>query len=458
MTDEAKILIVEDDEDVLNSCRLLLKKHFGQVITTNTPTMIPKLMAEQDFDAVLLDMNFEPKDHSGRDGLRWLSHILDTDPMAVVIMITAYSSVDAAVEAMKRGAVDFIEKPWNNEKLVSTLKTAVRLRRAQDDSRKYRQHAQLLSEDLSRRHQSIIGESDAIRHVLDIVAKVAPTDANILILGESGTGKELVAREIHARSERSAEAFVSVDLGAITETLLESELFGHKKGAFTGAADDRMGRFQAANGGTFFLDEIGNLPLSAQSKLLTALENRQVTPLGGVRPQNIDIRLISATNVEPEKMTDNAVFRQDLLYRLNTVEIRLPPLRERVDDIPMLVNFFLGQYSRKFNRSVNTISERAMEQLLEYSWPGNVRELRYCIERAVILLDGDELGVRDFSVLDASRLRVSADNTQNRSLEQIEENTVRQVLKKHKGNVSYAAKELGLTRTSLYRRIKKYEI
>jgi transcriptional regulator with PAS, ATPase and Fis domain len=249
-----------------------------------------------------------------------------------------------------------------------------------------------------------------------------------------------------------------VDLGAITETLLESELFGHKKGAFTGAADDRMGRFHAANGGTFFLDEIGNLPLSAQSKLLTALENRQVTPLGGVRPQNIDIRLISATNVEPEKMTDNAVFRQDLLYRLNTVEIRLPPLRERVDDIPMLVNFFLGQYSRKFNRSVNTISERAMEQLLEYSWPGNVRELRYCIERAVILLDGDELGVRDFSVLDASRLRVSADNTQNRSLEQIEENTVRQVLKKHKGNVSYAAKELGLTRTSLYRRIKKYEI
>jgi two-component system response regulator HydG len=457
MTDDGKILIVEDDEDVLRACRLLLKKHFSQVTTSNTPEMIPQLMADSDFDAIMLDMNFAPNDHSGRDGLKWLANILNADPMAVVVMITAFSSVDAAVEAMKLGAVDFVEKPWNNEKLLSTLKAAVRLRRAQSDSRRFQQQARILAEDLSRRHHPIIGESTAIKKVLDVVSKAAPTDANILILGESGTGKELVAREIHARSRRADEVFVSVDLGAITETLLESELFGHRKGAFTGAADDRMGRFQAANGGTFFLDEIGNLPLSAQSKLLTVLENREVTPLGDVRPQEIDIRLISATNVDMSGLKDNAEFRQDLLYRLNTVEIQLPPLRERVDDIPLLANSFLNQYSRKFNRPVTGFGDDAMSLLMSYSWPGNIRELRYSIERAVILFDGDELQASDFSALRDEGGR-AATTGQHRSLEQIEESTIRDVLQKHDGNISYAAKELGITRTSLYRRIKKYEI
>jgi len=458
MTQDGRILIVEDDEDVLSSCRLLLKKHFDNVTTSNTPAMIPQLMAENEFDAILLDMNFEPNDHSGRDGLKWLSNILNADQMAVVVMITAFSSVDAAVEAMKLGAVDFIEKPWNNEKLVSTLKAAVRLRRAQSDSKRFQQQARILSEDLSRRHHPITGESSAIKKVMDIVSKAAPTDANILILGESGTGKELVAREIHARSQRADEVFVSVDLGAITETLLESELFGHKKGAFTGAGEDRLGRFQAASGGTFFLDEIGNLPLSAQSKLLTALENREVTPLGDERPREIDIRLVSATNVDLSKLKDSSEFRQDLLYRLNTVEIHLPPLRERIDDIPLLANSFLNQYSRKFNRMVNGISDDAMKLLTTYSWPGNIRELRYSIERAMILFDGEELRSSDFSALKKGNARPSAMGVQNKSLEQMEENAIRQVLQKHDGNVSYAAKELGLTRTSLYRRIKKYEI
>lgn len=457
MTNDDKILIVEDDEDVLRSCRLLLKRHFSQVVTSNTPEMIPQLMKDSEFDAILLDMNFAPNDHSGRDGLKWLSNILTVDPMAVVVMITAFSSVNAAVDAMKLGAVDFIEKPWNNEKLVSTLKAAVRLRRAQNDSNRFQSQARMLSDDLSRRHHPIIGESLAIRKVLDVVSKAAPTDANILILGESGTGKELVAREIHAASKRANEVFVSVDLGAITETLLESELFGHRKGAFTGADDDRLGRFQAASGGTFFLDEIGNLPLSAQSKLLTVLENREVTPLGDVHPKAIDIRLVSATNVELSSLKNNAEFRQDLLYRLNTVEIQLPPLRERVDDIPLLANSFLNQYSRKFNRPVNGINDDAMNLLLSYAWPGNIRELRYSIERAVILFDGEELGVEDFSALSTGDTQLSI-RGQNLSLDQIEESTVRQVLQKHNGNVSYAAKELGLTRTSLYRRMKKYEI
>lgn len=457
MTADGKILIVEDDEDVLGSCRLLLKKHFSQVTTSNTPEMIPQLMADNEFDAIMLDMNFAPNDHSGKDGLKWLSNILNADQMAAVVMITAFSSVDAAVEAMKLGAVDFVEKPWNNEKLLSTLKAAVRLRRAQSDSKRFQQQARILAEELSRRHHPIIGESTAIRKVLDIVSKAAPTDANILILGESGTGKELVAREIHARSRRADEVFVSVDLGAITETLLESELFGHRKGAFTGAANDRLGRFQAANGGTFFLDEIGNLPLSAQSKLLTVLENREVTPLGDVLPQEIDIRLISATNIDMADLKDSSEFRQDLLYRLNTVEIVLPPLRERVDDIPLLAHAFLSQYLRKFNRPTVGFSNEAMKLLTEYSWPGNIRELRYSIERAVILFDDDELQVSDFSALSDNKAGAPTIG-HSRSLEQIEESTIRDVLQKHDGNVSYAAKELGITRTSLYRRIKKYEI
>lgn len=458
MADRAKILIVDDDEDILGICRMVLKKRFGQVITSNTPEMIPQLMAETEFDAILLDMNFEPGDHSGRDGLKWLSKILEHDERAVVILITAFSSVDAAVEAMKRGAADFIEKPWNNEKLISTISVAVRLRRAQTESKGLRQHIRILSEDMSRRYHPIVGQSWAMKRVMDIIGKAAPTDANVLILGENGTGKELVAREIHARSQRANEVFVSVDLSAVPESLLESELFGHKKGSFTDAREDRLGRFQTAEGGTFFLDEIGNLPLSVQPKLLTALENRKVTPIGGERPEPIDIRLISATNVAPSEMKNSGVFRPDLLYRLNTVEIHVPALRERVDDIPLLVDSFLSEYTRKYNRSMYAISDDALALLMAYDWPGNIRELRYSIERAVILNDGDELNLHDFASLDGSGDAAVLTDYEDGSLEQIEEAAIRRVLAKHRGNVTNAAKELDLTRTSLYRRIKKYEL
>ena len=458
MADRAKILIVDDDEDILGICRMVLKKRFGQVITSNTPEMIPQLMAETEFDAILLDMNFEPGDHSGRDGLKWLSKILEHDERAVVILITAFSSVDAAVEAMKRGAADFIEKPWNNEKLISTISVAVRLRRAQTESKGLRQHIRILSEDMSRRYHPIVGQSWAMKRVMDIIGKAAPTDANVLILGENGTGKELVAREIHARSQRANEVFVSVDLSAVPESLLESELFGHKKGSFTDAREDRLGRFQTAEGGTFFLDEIGNLPLTVQPKLLAALENRKVTPIGGERPEPIDIRLISATNVAPSEMKNSGVFRPDLLYRLNTVEIHVPALRERVDDIPLLVDSFLSEYSRKYNRSMYSISDDALALLMAYDWPGNIRELRYSIERAVILNDGDELNLHDFASLDGSGDAAVLTDREDGSLEQIEEAAIRRVLAKHRGNVTNAAKELDLTRTSLYRRIKKYEL
>jgi DNA-binding NtrC family response regulator len=457
MSDNANILIIDDDEDILNACRLLLKKRFGNIVTSNDPHNIPALMADNDFQAILLDMNFRPGDNSGEQGLRWLKRILTIDSNAVVILVTAFSSVDAAVEAMKLGAHDFIEKPWNNEKLISTLNAAIQLRRSREEANRFKQTSRMLAEDIQRRHHPIIGQSEALQNVLSIVRKAAPTDANVLILGENGTGKELIAHEIHALSQRTDEAFVSVDLNAVPATLLDSELFGHKKGAYTDAREDRMGRFQAANKGTFFLDEIGNLPLSLQPKLLTVLENRTVTPLGGTRAEAIDIRLVSATNVTMEDLKNPEVFRPDLLYRLNTVEIRLPPLRQCRDDIPLLANAFMREYARKYNRSMEGISNQAMSQLMNYRWPGNVRELRYSIERAVILADGDELGLQDFlSLTDSTNQAVQLEKTQNQTLDDMEKATIDKCLRDHQGNISHAAKELGLTRASLYRRIEKY--
>jgi len=459
MTNQARILIVDDDEDILSACRLLLKKHFGNIVTLNDPLNIPALMAEQEFHAILLDMNFRPGDDSGEEGLRWLRRILEIDPKVVVILVTAFSSVDAAVEAMKLGAHDFIEKPWNNERLVSTLIAAVRLHRSQEKANRFQQHSRMLADDISRRHHPIIGQSNAINEVLSVVRKAAPTDANLLILGENGTGKGLIAREVHALSRRAGEAFITVDLGAVPSTLLDSELFGHKKGAFTDAREDRMGRFQAAEQGTFFLDEIGNLPLSMQPKLLQALESREITPLGSTRAESIDIRLVSATNMKLEELRNPEVFRPDLLYRLNTVEIHLPPLRDRAPDIPLIANVFVREYTRKYNRHIEGISNAAMQLLMDYRWPGNIRELRYSIERAIILADGEELNVGDFSSLAEDKTSFTAPASMSgHTLDDIEKTTIEQVLKKHNGNISRAANELGLTRTSLYRRIEKYDL
>lgn len=457
MTEQTNILIVDDDEDILSACRVLLKKRFDQVVTCQDPRNIPSLMAGQEFHVVMLDMNFNPGEISGEEGLRWLGKILKIDRNAVVIMVTAFSSVDAAVEAMKLGAHDFIEKPWNNERLTSTLTAAVRLRRSREEAQRFKQQNRILTEDVSRRHHPIIGQSEAINEVLSIVRKAAPTEANILILGENGTGKELVAHEIHALSKRADQAFITVDLGAVPTTLLDSELFGHKRGAFTDAHENRMGRFQAANMGTFFLDEIGNLPLSLQPKLLNALETRKITPLGSIRAEPIDIRLVSATNVSYEELRDPGIFRPDLLYRLNTVEIRIPPLRERIEDIPLLANAFVRDYSRKYNRHIDAIGNRAMKLLMEYPWPGNVRELRYCIERAIILVDGNELDVKDFtSLAEASQPVASQAHASGQTLDDIEKVSIEQVLRRNQGNISHTAKELGLTRASLYRRIKKF--
>jgi len=453
----ANILIVDDDKDILSACRLLLKKRFGNIFTSTDPRNIPAMMAENAFHTILLDMNFRPGDNSGEEGLQWLGRILEIDPNAVVILVTAFSSVDAAVEAMKLGAHDFIEKPWNNEKLVSTITAAISLRRTREEANRYKQTSRMLAEDIQRRHHPIIGQSEALQNVLSIVRKAAPTDANVLILGENGTGKELIAREIHALSQRAGEAFVSVDLGAVPETLLDSELFGHKKGAYTDAREDRMGRFQAADKGTFFLDEIGNLPLSLQPKLLTVLENRMVTPLGGTRAEPIDIRLLSATNVSSEELKNPEVFRPDLLYRLNTVEIRLPPLRACRDDIPLLAYAFMREYTRKYNRPVEGISNDAMSLLMNYRWPGNVRELRYSVERAVILADGDELGIGDFvSLADGASGVNSPAPASGQTLDDVEKSAIEQALRENQGNISHAARALGLTRASLYRRIEKY--
>jgi transcriptional regulator with PAS, ATPase and Fis domain len=336
---------------------------------------------------------------------------------------------------------------------------AVKLRRTQDQANRYRQRSRMLTEDAMRRHHPIIGQSEAILKVLSMVRKAAPTDANVLILGENGTGKELFAHEIHSLSKRADEPFVTVDLGTVPATLLDSELFGHKKGAFTDAREERMGRFQAADRGTFFLDEIGNLPLSVQPKLLQVLENREVTPLGSTRPEPINIRLVSATNLDPQSLRNPDVFRPDLLYRLNTVEIHLPPLRERVDDIPLLANAFVREYSRKYNRPVDAIEDSCMERLQKYPWPGNVRELRYSIERAIILAEGEQLGTRDFALLAGSGPSVPlAQASGAQTLDEVEKTTIEQALNKHQGNISRAAKDLGLTRTSLYRRIEKFDL
>jgi DNA-binding NtrC family response regulator len=455
MTDKANVLVIDDDRDILSACRVLLKRQFNAVVTCQDPRDIPSLLAGEDFQVILLDMNFSPGASSGDEGLYWLGRILELDRDAVVVMVTAFSSVGAAVEAMKLGAHDFIEKPWNNERLVSTLEAAVRLCRSREEARRFRQQNRILAEEVARRHHPIIGQSQAIQQVLSLIRKTAPTDANVLILGENGTGKGLVAHEIHALSRRSDQAFITVDLGTMPPTLLDSELFGHKKGAFTDAREDRLGRFQAADKGTFFLDEIGNLPLSLQPKLLQVLETREITPLGSVRAEPVDIRLVSATNLEPEDLRNPEIFRQDLLYRLNTVEIRVPALRERIDDIPLLTNAFVREYARKYNRHVDGLSNQAMQALMEYRWPGNVRELRYCIERAIILAEGHELDVGDFASLRQAEPAAAPAGT-GRTLDELERASIEAALKANRGNISRTAKELGLTRASLYRRIEKF--
>ena len=457
MPGNERILIVEDDRDILVAAKLLLKRHFPQVLTATDPAVIPELMGEAPFDAVLLDMNFGAGERSGREGLHWLSRILEIDRDAVVILITAYTAIDTAVEAIKMGAIDFVAKPWQNEKLIATVQAAIKLRHSRTEAARLKDQNQELAAHISRPSELMLGESEAMRAVFRVIAKAAPTEANVLILGENGTGKELVAREIHRQSMRSGGVFMSVDLGAVAESVVPSELFGHRKGAFTGANENRIGRFQAASGGTLFLDELGNIPRHVQAKLLTALERREVVPVGANAPVPIDVRVISATNVARAELADEATFRQDLLYRLNTVEIELPPLRERTGDIPILADHFMRTYARKYGRPVRRLSPEAMATIAAHPWPGNVRSLRHALERAVILCEGDTLRPSDFPLPRVDRAAEVDDGPRpGTTLADLERQAIVGALERHAGNVSHAARELGITRTSLYRRMGKY--
>ncbi len=449
-----KVLVIDDDPDVLNAVRLLLKKHVEAVTIEKDPEKIPGMLRDVSFDVVFLDMNFARGATSGEEGFRWLKKILDIDPHVVVILITAYGDVESAVRAIKEGAMDFILKPWRPEKLLATLSAALNLHTSRKEAETLRTRQKQLSDDLDKPFHEFIGESASMQEVFRSINKVAKTNANVLILGENGTGKELVARAIHRQSPRSGEVFISVDIGAISETLFESELFGHKKGAFTDAREDRAGRFEVANGGTLFLDEIGNLPMTLQAKILRAIETRTITRLGSNQPVTVDVRLICAANQPIYEMVAENQFRQDLLYRINTVEILIPPLRERPEDIPPLAEHFLKEYRRKYNKPIKKLNSAAMQKLKNYAWPGNVRELQHALERAVIMSEPRVLEPHDFIL---SQNEPGMDKTGGSyNLEEVEKNIIRDAISKHGGNISQAARELGLSRASLYRRLEKY--
>jgi DNA-binding NtrC family response regulator len=453
---QGKILIVDDNEDLLKAAKMHLKRHFSQVDIEKNPEAIPALMNNEDYDVILLDMNFTKDVSSGREGYFWLEKILSLDPSAVVVLITAYGDVQMAVKAIKAGATDFVLKPWENEKLLATLYSAMRLRESRDVIENLKIKNQEINQALNERYSDIIGTSAAMQKIFQTIDRVAKTDANVLILGENGTGKELIARAIHRNSSRKNENFASVDLGSITETLFESELFGHKKGAFTDAKEDRAGRFELANGGTLFLDEIGNLSMPLQAKLLTVLQNRKVSRVGANKDTPIDIRLICATNMPLYDMVKENRFRQDLLYRINTIEIEVPPLRERFEDIPLLANHFLKHYAEKYEKNVNKISDGAVTRMHKHPWPGNIRELQHSIERAVILSNGSVLQPEDFNFTPSSGKEDGQLALEQYNLEEVEKLLIRKVLKKYNGNITQAASELGLTRSSLYRRLEKY--
>jgi DNA-binding NtrC family response regulator len=452
---DARILVVDDNEDILQAARLLLKRHFSGVQTLSDPAQLLALTKTHGFDVLLLDMNFAPGADSGAEGLAQLDAVLAADPEAVVVLITAHGDIDLAVEAMKKGAADFVTKPWENERLVATLMAALNLRFSRREAEDLRQRNRGLiaaSNNGGMGESGIIGTAPAMLRVFGSLRRAAPTDANVLILGENGTGKELAARALHRLSMRASEVFLRVDLGALSPQLFESELFGHRRGAFTDARSDRTGYLRAATGGTLFLDEIGNVPLHLQSKLLTALERREVVPVGAENAEPIDVRLISATNLSRAQLADENRFRQDLLYRINTVELTLPPLRERREDIPALLQHYANFYAQKYNLAPRRFSAALLERLCDWSWPGNVRALRHAVERAVILSEGGLLQEGDFPLPDTPQ-QVATETTR---LDELEKAAVVRALEKHQGNVSRAAVELGLTRTSLYRRMEKH--
>lgn len=448
-------MAIDDNEDILFALKLLLKPHVEVIDTISNPQQIPDYISSGNYDVVLLDMNFTKDAISGQEGFDWLAKILEIDSSSVVVFITAYGDAEKAVKAIKAGATDFVLKPWQNEKLLATVSSSIKLRQSRKETETLRNKQKEISAVLDQPFHEFIGNSTEMQSVFSTIKKVAETDANVLILGENGTGKELVARALHRNSLKKDEIFISVDLGAISETLFESELFGHEKGAFTDAKKEKSGRFEIATGGTLFLDEIGNLSLPLQTKLLTVIERREVIRVGSNNPIPVDVRLICATNNNIHQMVDENFFRQDLLYRVNTVEIHLPPLRDRTGDIPLLTDHFLKTYAKKYKKSIRGISAGALKSLTQYPWPGNVRELQHAIERAIIMSDSETLQPEDF-ILSPQTKKVADIEIDTYNLDEIERNIIEKVLKQHQGNITQAAVDLGLTRTSLYRRMEKY--
>lgn len=446
----ASVLVVDDDTDVLTAVRMLLKTEVKDITTEKNPENIRSLFAEKKFDLMLLDMNFNSSINTGNEGIFWLKKVKEMNKDMAVIMITAYGDIDLAVRSLKEGATDFIVKPWHNERLVSTITEILKKKAGGVPAAKATNDSVIGSQ--------LLGSSEVMQEIFYKIEKIGPTDANVLILGENGTGKELVAQAIHQKSVRAKNTFVKVDVGALTDSLFESELFGHKKGAFTDAREDRMGRFEAANGGTLFLDEIGNISLQQQAKLLTVLQNRKIIRLGSNELVPVDIRLVCATNLPLSELANESRFRKDLVYRINTVEITLPPLRKRKEDIIMLANHYAKIYADKYIKPVPVFDAACREKLLQYHFPGNVRELQYCIERAVIMMEGEQLKAADIIFSPLETVRTSDDEEGDLKLSNLEKNTILKVIEKHNGNISRAAKELGITRTALYRRLSKYEI
>ena len=452
---KGKILILDDNKSVLTALEMLLQTVFEHVYTLQNPNCLVSTIQKHQIDVVLLDMNFKAGINTGNEGIYWLHQIQKYDPTISVVMITAYGDVALAVKAVKEGAFDFILKPWDNNKLISTLHASMKLRKSKIENVELVKATHSLKQELNPTSQNIIGQSNPMKKVMEMVKKVAVTDANIFIAGENGTGKELIAREIHRYSKRKNEIMISVDMGAISESLFESELFGHTKGSYTDAKEERIGKFETANKGTLFLDEIGNLPLSLQAKLLTSLQNRTIVKLGSNIPVSIDIRLISASNKDLNNMINDGLFREDLLYRINTITINVPPLRERGNDILLLAKFYLNKYATKYDKDGLKINSKAQKKLLKYDWPGNVRELQHSIEKAVILADTKTLSEDSFTLNSATSNQKI--DLQNKTIEEMEKQMILTSIEKERGNMSAVAKKLGITRPTLYKKLKKID-
>ncbi len=451
---KGKILIVDDNRNVLNALRIFLESSFEEVLLLSSPNSLVSTVREKAPDVVLLDMNFSAGINSGNEGLYWLAEIRKLDPELPVVLFTAYADIALAVRALKDGATDFVVKPWDNTKLLATLQSALELRLSRREVKRLRERQSTLNRELNRDEEVCWGNSYAMQEMLEMINKVAATDANVLITGENGTGKEVIAKKIHNLSRRSGEPLVSVDMGAVTESLFESELFGHTKGSFTDAKADRAGKFEAADGGTLFLDEIGNLSYPLQAKLLTALQSRRIVRVGSNTPIPVDIRLVSATNKDLHRMVREGLFREDLLYRINTIHLDIPPLRQRMEDIVPLAEMFLAKYAAKYNKPASSFSREVKKLLSTYSWPGNIRELQHTVEKAVILSGGKVIDT-DILLLDTRRRTIADPGS---TLKEIEREVIREAIERHGGNLSAVAGQLGITRQALYNKIKRFEL